>query len=175
MSNPFQSDSELESEYSFDDATSAKYPKLETLCGRLLLLKVVKIDENAMKYEAKTPDETQPKAYVDVVVLSGPPIDDAEVPIEYHEMWFSSTPLVDSLRYSFRNGTEVLGTLRRFPSKKLREKFPTQYTTPDEVEQGVREGNVREFMTCWKLAPKTAEDIKIAIKYKKSKESNPFS
>lgn len=170
MSTPFTDDLDFDSSFDdeFEDASTGKYPKMEELCGRLLIMKVVKVELDVPNYKDKT--KLEKKMHVDVVVLTGDPINDQPVPIEYDSMWFTAGPLVNSLMGSYKRGSKVLGTLRRFPGKDIQMKYPT----PDHVETAVLNREIREADTCWRLAPSTDEDREIAREYNKLKKSNKF-
>lgn len=168
---PFESSLDLHDDFDdIEDASSSKYPKMQGLHGRLLLCKIIKIDENALKYRAKN-GETQPKGYVDIVVLDGGPLGDQELPVELDQMWIQYEAFLNSLRPSFKRGTRVLGRLRRYPGKEKMAMYPT----PDLIEAAFDRGEVDSQDTCWRLDPATPEDKEIYRRYRASKVESPFS
>lgn len=173
--NPFEDAGSGPSfEDDFEDASSFKKVKLIELRNRLVIMKVVKIDEENLKFQGVgrplKPGEFQPKAYVDTVVLDGGPLNGIDVPIEYDSLWITNGPLVDSLRRSFKNGSRVLGRLRQYPTKGSVD----QYRTPDAIEAAFDAKEITAIDTCWRLEPKTEADLAKAKAYAASKRSNPF-
>lgn len=172
MVAPFESDLELEdNSLEFGDPTSSSYPKLAELCGHLVHMRVVKIDENHPKFRGK-PGEVQARAYVDVIVIDGPAGSEVPFPSEYDEMWIDREPLIKQMKPFFKKGSAIVGVLRRFPSSN---DIAAKYPTPDDVETAFINGKIQMMDTCWKLEKATDEQKALVVKYLKDKKANLFS
>lgn len=149
------------------------FPKIDFLLGRLLIMRPLQIDI-VPKYEAVSPDETQERATIDLVVLDGEPLYNENqvpepLPTVYKGMWINQSNIIGQLKSSLSQQQPVLGRLYRFPRKDSLEKYPTRHA----IEEGLAKhfsSNGRETKPpfTWKLDRHSDEDMSIAMDWLRS-------
>lgn len=153
------------------------FPKFDFLLGRLVIMRPLQIDI-VPKFEAKSPDETQERATIDLVVLDGEPLynesqGEEPLPAIYKGMWINQSAVIGQLKgsLSLTKRQPVLGRLYRFPRKDALEKYPTRHA----IEEGLARhyssnGREPKPQFSWRLERYSDEDMNIAMRWL---QSNP--
>lgn len=156
--------------------SGAKFPKVEHLFGRLVIMRAHSIEIVPRNPEfANFPGETEERAIADLVVLDGGPMDEPNeaepLPVLFEGMWINQGSLVGSLKGGLKKGMPILGRVFRFPSKASIAKFPTRQSVEEGFAKWAAAGAMGQKPGfTWKLEQYTEDELETAMKWL---EANP--
>lgn len=149
----------------------AKFPKVEQLFGRLVIMRAHKIEVVVKNPKfAKEPGETEERATTDLVVLDGPPLpepcEDEPLPALFERMWINQGSIVGALKGGMKKGMPILGRVFRFPTKDSVVKFPTRQSIEEGFVAWANAGFIGDKpLFSWRLEQYTEDELEVAMKW----------